>query len=310
MKPKSIFGLLKDTFTEWREDKASRLGAALAYYAIFSIGPLILVAIAIAGFVFGEEAASGQIEQSLGGVLGPEGAAVIQQSVANAAKPGAGIIASVLGIVTLLLGASGIFGQLQDALNTVWDAEPPEGGGIMGFIKTKLTLFVMVLVVGLLLLATLAANAVLSVIGKAFSDLLPGGALVWQAVNFLATAAMMTLAFALIFRFLPATEIAWKDVWIGAVITSVLFTLGQIALSFYLGLSDVGSPYGAAGSLVVVLVWIYYSAQILLFGAEFTQVYARERGSRSPAAKKAEGQELAVERHSPWFRLQSEANKG
>jgi hypothetical protein len=186
MKPKSIFGLLKDTFTEWREDKASRLGAALAYYAIFSIGPLILVAIAIAGFVFGEEAASGQIEQSLGGVLGPEGAAVIEQSVANAAKPGAGIVASVLGIVTLLLGASGIFGQLQDALNTVWDAEPEEGGGIVGFIKTKLTLFVMVLVVGLLLLATLAANAVLSVIGKAFSDLLPGGALVWQVVNFLA----------------------------------------------------------------------------------------------------------------------------
>ena len=305
MKPKGIFSLLKETFTEWQEDKASRLGAALAYYAIFSIGPLLLVAIAIAGFVFGEEAASGQIEGAVSGVVGEDGAGVIQQSVENASKPGAGIIASVLGIVTLLLGASGIFGQLQDALNTVWDAEPEKGGGVAGFLKTKLMLFLMVLGVGLLLLASLVLNAVLSVIGKSFSELLPGGALVWQAVNFLVMAAIMTLAFALIYKTLPATDIAWKDVWIGAIITSVLFTLGQVGLSIYLGFSDVGSPYGAAGSLVVVLVWIYYSAQILLFGAEFTQVYARTRGSRAPTAEKGKPSPLA-ERHSPWFGLQSE----
>jgi len=303
MKPKSIFGLLKDTFKEWREDKASRLGAALAYYAIFSIGPLILVAVAVAGFVFGEEAAQGQIVGSIQGVVGEDGAQIIQGMVQSASKPGAGIIASALGIVTLLLGASGIFGQLQDALNTVWDAEPKEGGGIIGFLKTKLMLFLMVLVVGLLLLASLVMNAVLTVIGKSFSEILPGGALVWQAFNFLATAAIMTLLFALIYKTLPATDIAWKDVWVGSVITAILFTIGQIALSIYLGFSDVGSPYGAAGSLVVVLVWIYYSAQILLFGAEFTQVYARNRGSRAPAAEK-EAKRAA--RHSPWFRLHSE----
>jgi membrane protein len=303
MKPKSIFSLLKDTFTEWREDKASRLGAALAYYAIFAVGPLLVVAIAVAGFVFGEDAAEGQIVNSIQGVVGEDGAQVIEGMVESASSPGAGIIASVIGIAMLLLAASGIFGQLQDALNTVWDAEPKEGGGIIGMLKSRLPHFLMLGLVGLLLLASLIVNAALSIIAGNFAELLPGGAIIWQIIAFAISMGILTLLFAVIYKTLPATDIAWKDVWVGAAITALLFTLGQIALSFYLGFSDVGSAYGAAGSLVLVLVWIYYSAQIFFFGAEFTQVYARNRGSRAHAAEK---EAALAARHSPWFGLQSE----
>lgn len=302
MNLKNIFTLLKDTFQAWKEDKASRLGAALAYYTIFSIGPLLLVIIAIVGFILGKSATEGNLVGTISNVVGEQGAQVIQDAVKNAGKPGAGIIASVIGVVTLLLGASGIFGQLQDALNTVWKAEPPKGG-LLDTIRARFVPFLMVLGSGLLLVLSLAAQSTLSVLGKYLSDTLPGGALLWGVVNIVISLGIITLMFAMIFKFLPDTDIAWKDVWAGAALTSLLFTLGQIGLAFYLSISNVGSPYGAAGSLVVVLVWIYYSAQLLLFGAEFTKVYAERHGSRAPepvrGAKAA--RKLTLEQ-SPWFR--------
>jgi membrane protein len=299
--PKDILELLKETFSEWSKDKASRLAAALAYYTIFSVGPLLLVIIAMVGLVFGEEAARGQIAGVLDRVVGRDSAELIQEIVKNAAKPGASIIATVIGVATLLLGAAGIFGQLQDALNTIWDVPPRERGGILDMLKQRLPAFIMVLGVGLLLLASLLVNSTLAVLGDFLSNNLPGGSLLWQIVNFGISLGIMTLLFAMIYKVLPDTHVAWGDVWIGAAITALLFTLGQIALGFYLGIADVGSAYGAAGSLVSVLVWIYYSAQIFLFGAEFTQVYARMRGSRRerPVAER----ERAVEQRlqSPWF---------
>jgi membrane protein len=300
MDKKRWFSLLKDTFNAWREDKASRLGAALAYYTIFSIGPLLLVIIAVVGFVLGRQATEGTLVGTISGVVGSDGAKVIQDAVKNASKPGAGILASVIGLVTLLLGASGIFGQLQDALNTVWKVEPPEGGGIIGMLKARIPPFLMLLGCGLLLLASLVANSVLSVLGNFLSTTLPGGALLWQVVNFVITLGVMTLLFAMIFKVLPITEIAWKDVWVGAALTSFLFTVGQFALAFYLSISNVGSPYGAAGSIVVVLVWIYYSAQILLFGAEFTRVYSERHGSRAKADEAESGKPRPL-KESPWF---------
>jgi membrane protein len=299
MGQKRWFSLLKETFKAWREDKAARLGAALAYYTIFSIGPLLLVIIAIVGFVLGPQAAEGKLVSTISGVVGEQGAQVIQEAIKNASKPGAGILASVIGVVTLLLGATGIFGQLQDALDTIWKVEPPKGGGIMGTIKARAVPFLMLLGCGLLLFALLVANSVLAVLGKFVSNNLPGGAFLWEAVNFVITLGVLTLLFAMIFKFLPDTEIAWKDVWVGAALTSVLFAVGQLGLGFYLSITNVGSPYGAAGSLVVVLVWIYYSAQILLFGAEFTRIYAQHHGSRAQAPKSETRPRPLKE--SPWF---------
>jgi membrane protein len=299
VEPKGWFGLLKDTFTAWRKDKASRLAAALAFYTIFSIGPLLLVVIAIVSFVLRQQADDGTLVSSIAGAVGQQGAQVIQDAVKNASKPGAGILASVVGVVILLLGASAIFGQLQDALNTIWKVEP-ESGGLLDTVKQRVGLFLIVLGCGLLLLASLAVNAALSVLGSFLSSTLPGGAILWQVVNFAISLGIITVLFAMIFKYLPATEIAWRDVWVGAALTSLLFTLGQVALAFYLGIANVGSAYGAAGSLVVVLVWIYYSAQILLFGAEFTRVYALKRGSRAQPAR-AERRVMRLEQ-SPWFR--------
>jgi membrane protein len=277
--PKEIFGLLKDTFKEWKEDKASRHGAALAYYTIFSIGPLLIIVIAIVGFVFGDAAARGEISAAMDDVLGADGAEAIQTMIQNASQPGAGILATVIGIVTLFLSASGLFVNLQDSLNTIWEVTLKPGLGLLATIKARLLSFSMVLGVGFLLLVSLVVNAVLAMLGRFLQETLPGGALVWQVVNFAISVGIITLLFAMIYKVLPDVKLGWSDVWIGSIITALLFILGQMAIGFYLGISDVGSSYGAAGSLVVVLVWIYYSAQILFFGAEFTQVYAKRYGS-------------------------------
>jgi membrane protein len=275
----ALFGLLKDAFKEWSEDKASRLGAALAYYTIFSIGPLLVVVIAIAGEVFGDEAARGQIKSTIQGVVGPSGADMIEGMIKSANQPGVGSIAAVIGTVTLLLGAAGLFGQLKDALNTIWEVMPKPGGGIMGAIKNNFLSFTMVLGTGFLLMVSLVVNAVLAALGEFLSDTLPGGPLLWQILNYVISLLVLTLMFAMIFKVLPDVKMPWSNVWIGALFTAVLFVLGQIGLGFYFGISEPGSAFGAAGSLVLILVWIYYSAQILFFGAELTQVYAKQRGS-------------------------------
>ncbi|MGE5262987.1 MAG: YihY/virulence factor BrkB family protein [Acidobacteriota bacterium] len=271
--------LFKDTVSNWNKDHAPRLGAALAYYTVFSLGPLLIIVIAIAGLVFGAEAAQGQIVGQMQGLVGEQGAAFIQAAIESASQPRSSVIASVIGIVTLLLGALGVFAQLQDALNTIWDVTPKPDRGWRGLIEDRLLSFSMILVVGFLLLVSLVASTALAAFFKYVGGVVPMTAIMAEGVNFFVSFAVITLLFALIFKYLPDAQIAWSYVWIGAAMTALLFTIGKVILGIYLGNSAVSSAYGAAGSLVVVLVWVYYSAQILFFGAEFTKVYANRYGA-------------------------------
>lgn len=280
MNIKRFFSMLKEAFADFLEDKAPRLGASLSFYTIFSIAPLLLIAIAIAGLVFGEEAARGEIVGTIGGLVGEKGAKAIEEMVENAGKVRQGVMAAIIGFVALLFGASGVFGQLKDALNTIWEVEPKKGGGIGGFFRERFLSFTMVLGVGFLLLVSLLMSAALGAMGNFLSARLPGGEALWNIVNLVVSFGVITFLFAGMFKYLPDLRIEWRDVWIGATFTSALFVLGKFAIGLYLGKSSATSVFGAAGSLVVILIWIYYSAQILFFGAEFTQVYANSHGSR------------------------------
>jgi membrane protein len=281
MNAKAIFELLKETVTEFQQDRAPRLAAAMAYSAAFAIGPLLLISIAIAGFVFGEAAAEGEIVGQIEGAVGTEAAEAIQTALQAADEPGAGTIATIIGIGTLLMGAAWLFMSVKDSLNTVWGVRP-EGGGIMHMIKSLVLAVVMVLAVGFLLLLLLFANMAVAMVSNLFAELLPGPlvGIGLQALAFLISFGVLTLLFAVIYKVLPDAEIEWRYVWTGATFTAFLFALGQLAIGIYIGYAGVGGAYGAAGSLVVLLVWIFYSAQIFLFGAEFTQVYARRQGAR------------------------------
>ena len=280
---KTVFQLLKEAFVEWQEDKVTLLAAALAYYTVFSITPLLVIAIAIAGSVFGQDAARGEIIGQLNSLVGEQGAQIIETGLANADQPKISSIASIISVIVLLVGASGVFAQLQEALNTVWDvkAKPRKGkGSIWEFIRKRLLSFGMVLAIGFLLLVSLITSAMLSGIGKLQINLLPGFTPIWQLLNFGVSFGFISLLFALIYKYLPDVKIRWKDVWVGAIITALLFTIGKFLIGLYLGHGSLGSAYGAAGSLIVFLAWVFYSAQILLFGAEFTQVYARKYGQK------------------------------
>jgi membrane protein len=284
---RAAFGLVKGAYFEWSEDKAPRLGAALAYYTVFSLAPLLLVVIAIAAFVFGEKAAQGQIVGQIEGLIGPDSARAIQDMLANAQKPSSGIVATVVGVVMLLAGASGVFGQLQDALNTVWEVEPKPDRGLVGIVRDRFLSLTMVLGTGFLLLVSLVLSAALATAGQALHRLSPGLEAIGHVVEIAVSFGIVSLLFALIFKYLPDAKIAWRDVWFGAVVTAALFVIGKFAIGLYLGHASIGSAYGAAGSFVVILVWVYYSAQILLFGAELTQVYANRSGSRVKPAENA-----------------------
>ena len=280
MGPKDIFDLLKETYHRFNEDKAARLGASLAYYTIFSIAPLLVIAIAIAGLAFGQQAAQGQIIGVIQGVVGQQGGQAIQTMVESASQPRAGgILITLIGFVTLLLGASGVFGALQDSLNTIWGVQTKPGGGLKGIIQQRFFSFTLVVGTGFLLLVSLVVTAGLAAVSKWFSDYIPGGAMAWEGVNFVFSLVVITILFALIFKYVPDAEIAWRDIFIGAFVTALLFTIGKFAIGLYLGRSSVTSAYGAAGSLVLVLLWIYYSAQILFLGAELTQVVADRYGT-------------------------------
>lgn len=288
MKLKTITKLIKDTFTEWNEDKVPLWAAALAYYTIFSLAPLLLIVISIAGFFFGDEAARGQIVGQIQGLIGRDGAEAVQGMIQNASRPGSGgTIATVVGIVTLLFGASGVFGQLQDALNTIWEVKPKPGQNVRSFVQSRFLSFAMVLVIGFLLLVSLVLSAVLSGISSFFGRMVPDFVVVGQVLNFALSFGVITLLFASIYKFLPDVRMPWKDLWVGAATTALLFTIGKFLIGLYLGSSSVASTYGAAGSLVVLLLWVFYSAQILLLGAEFTQVYARHRGNPLEPSKHA-----------------------
>ena len=277
---KSIFKLLKEAFKEWQEDKASLLAAALAYYTVFSITPLLVIAIAIAGAVFGQDAAQGEIVAQINQLVGQQGAEAIETALNNANQPQIGSIASIISVIVLLVGASGVFAQLQEALNTVWNVRTKSDAGIWGFIRKRLLSFGMVLAIGFLLLVSLVISAMLSGIGKLEINILPGMTVIWQILNFTVSFGFISLLFALIYKYLPDVTIRWKDVWVGAIITALLFTAGKFLIGLYLGRGSLGSAYGAAGSLIVFLAWVFYSAQILLFGAEFTQVYTRKYGKK------------------------------
>jgi membrane protein len=284
MQKKAILGMLKETAREWSADKSPRLAAALAYYTLFSIAPLLLIAISIAGLVYGEEAARGEIVATFQSVIGENAAKGVEEMIENARREKSGIIATVVGIVTLLFGASGVFTQLQDAMNTVWGIEPKKEG-FAATIRKKVLSFAMVMVIGFLLLVSLVLSAALAAIGKYLEGRIPGNAGVWHAIHFVVALGVFSLLFAMIFRYLPARRVPWGDVWAGAIFTSVLFGIGKFALGLYLGKSSVASTFGAAGSLVILLLWVYYSGLILLFGAEFTEVYARRHDVASARAR-------------------------
>jgi len=274
----AAWALLKETFAAWSEDKVPRLGAALAYYTTFSLAPLLLIVVGVAALVFGEEAAQGRIVEQISGLVGEKGAEAIQAMLQSASEEtSSGVVAAIVGVVALLFGASGVFGELQDALNTIWGVKPKPGRAILGAIKDRFFSFAMVLAIAFLLLVSLVVTAALAAVGKFGSGLIPEAFL--QALNLAVSLGVVTLLFAMIFKILPDVRIAWRDVWIGAFATAVLFTVGKSLIGLYLGKSAVGSAFGAAGSLVIVLVWIYYSAQILFLGAEITQVHARHYGT-------------------------------
>jgi membrane protein len=285
-------GVLKQTFKEFGEDKVPRLGAALAYYTIFSIGPLLLIAVAMAGIFLGDEAARGGISSELGKVFGSEMAKSLETMIQAASKPKSGTVATIVGVLTLMLGASGVFGQLKDALNTIWNVEPKKAGGVMGFLKQRFLSMAMVLGIGFLLLVTLVVDTVITAMGG-YLERFVGGEAVMQVIQLALSFVVATVLFAAIFRILPDLKIAWRDVWLGAVFTSILFVLGKFGLAIYLGKAAPGSAYGAAGSLVILLIWVYWSAQIMLLGAEFTQVYARELGSLKGDKSKREARAQA-----------------
>ncbi|HMI83445.1 MAG TPA: YihY/virulence factor BrkB family protein [Polyangiaceae bacterium] len=274
----SVLALVKRTFSEAGDDKIPRLAASLAYYTLLSLSPLLVLAVAVAGLVFGEDAARGQIGQQLQEVFGPEAGEAIQSMLANAKKPESGVLGSIVGIVVLLFGASGVFGELQDSLNTIWEVQPKPGRGILGIVKDRFLSFTMVLGVAFLLLVSLVISAGLAAVGKWFTSL-DGVEWIWQIANFAISLGLITLLFALVFKVIPDVKIRLRDVWLGALVTGALFTLGKFLIGLYVGKAGVASPYGAAGSLVVLVVWVFYSAHILFIGAEFTQVHVRAKGA-------------------------------
>lgn len=281
------WGLLRDTFSRWSGHKDARLGAALSYYSIFSLGPLIVIAIAIAGLVFGAEAVQAQIFGTLRGLLGESGTQAIDAMLKGANRPREGLIATIIGVGTLAFAAVGFMVQFKDAMNTVWEVETPPGAGIWRFVRTYVLSLAGVLAVGFLLLVSMLVTAALSAAGKYIAPYLPEAA--FQIMAFVASFAIIALLFAMMFKWLPDADIAWRDVLPGAILTAALFELGKFLIGLYIGKQGLESTYGAAASIVVVLIWVYYSAQLILMGAEFTAVYAQRYGSRRTQGSSRQG---------------------
>jgi membrane protein len=277
---RNAYSLFKQTFQEWLQDKAPQLGAALAYYTVFSLAPLILVLLAIIGVFFRNDPADAweKVTQQMSYFLDQSAVQLVQNISQKASEPGKSTIATVIGVALALFGASGVFGQLQDALNTIWGVKAKPALGIWGFLRSRFLSFAMVAGICFLLLVSLAIEALLKGFSHYVQSVLPGGIVIALAVYLIFDFAVVVLLFAMIFKFLPDVEIQWRDVWLGAVMTAILFGIGKWLLGFYLGSGAAGSAYGAASSLITLLLWVYYSSQIVLFGAEFTQVYAKRAG--------------------------------
>src|SRR5687768_11796359 len=275
---KEVWRLFKMAVTAWSNDYAPSMGAALSYYTLFSIAPLLLIVIAVAGWFFGDNAARGEITSGLQGLMGEEGAKAVEDMVANASQPKEGIIATVVGVFVLILGATTVFGELQNSLDRIWRAPAREAGGVWKLLRSRLLSLGMILGIAFLLMVSLVLDTVLQSLSKMWGT--DGWQVLAQALNFVVGFALTTTVFALIYKLMPRAKIEWHDVWVGAAVTAVLFTVGKFLISLYIGRSAVASSFGAAGSLVVVMIWVYYSAQIFLLGAEFTWVYAHSHGSR------------------------------
>ncbi len=281
LRVQQIWLLIKTAFVGWQDDYAQSMGAALAYYTMFSIAPLVLIAISIAGLVFGEDAARGEIAGQLHRLLGEQGAMVVEALVQSVNKPTEGWVTTLIGIVLVMIGATSVFGELQNALDRIWQVtKKPEIDGFLYALQGSLLSFGMVLCVGLVLIASLILSAGLSALGKWWSPIFGGWETAAHLANIGLSFALTTFMFALIFKIMPRVRIEWHEVWVGASITAILFTLGQLLIGFYIGTSGVTSSFGAAGSLVALLVWVYYSAQVFLMGVELTKAYSYIFGSR------------------------------
>ncbi|HYC87926.1 MAG TPA: YihY/virulence factor BrkB family protein [Thermoanaerobaculia bacterium] len=276
---RKFLSVLKEAAMSFAGDNAPRLGAALAYYTVFSIAPLVLLTITIAGMIFGEEAARGEVFARMRGLIGHTGAEVVNEMVKDASRADAGVVAATLGIVALLFGASGVFGQLRAALNTIFHVQPKATPIVMGFLKERFLSAATVVVIGFLLLVALVVDTGISAAGDYMGSRLPGGEGLWHIVELFVSTAMITVLFALVFRYMPDVRTAWRNVWVGAIVTAVLFSIGKFALGLYLGKKATESSQSAAGALIVLLLWVYYSAQIVFFGAELTSAYSRHRDS-------------------------------
>ena len=273
--------MIKAAVSAWVDDYAPSMGAALSYYTLFSLAPMLIIVIAVAGMVFGQEAAQGEIVAQLRGIMGEEGAVAVEGMLKAAREPAKSVVATIAGIALLLLGATAIFGELQSALDRIWQVPAPKAeSGIWHLLRTRLLSFGLVLGLGFLLVVSLVVSAALAALGKWSGGWFEGWDVVLEILNFAVSFGIFTLLFAMIYKIMPRAMIPWRDVWTGAAVTALLFTIGKVLIGLYLGKSSLASGFGAAGSLVVLLVWVYYSAQIFLFGAEYTWVYANRHGSR------------------------------
>ena len=277
--------LAKATAAAWVDDYAPSMGAALSYYTVFSLAPMLLIVISVAGMVFGDEAARGEIFNQLRGLMGTDAAKTIEDLLTSVSEPKKGVAASTIGIVLLLIGATGVFGELQDALDRIWRAPARDrSGGFLGLVRARLLSFGMILGVAFLLMVSLVVGAATAALGKWWSGAFGSWEVLAQSVNIVLGFAVTTLGFAMIYKLMPRVRVQWRDVWLGAAVTALLFTIGRFLIGLYIGKSGIASGYGAAASLIVILVWVYYSAQIFLLGAEFTWIYARTFGSKRDEA--------------------------
>jgi membrane protein len=298
MNLKRIWGLFRDAISAWSDDYAPSMGAALSYYTLFSIAPLLVIVIAVAGFFFGADEVRGTLFAQLSGLMGDEGAQAVEGMMQSANEPKEGLLSTIIGFVVLAAAATTVFAELQSALDRIWRAPAREkSSGIWNLIRARLLSFGMILAIAFVLIVSLVVSTVLSALGKWWGGWFGAWETLAQIFNFLVSFGIITLLFALIYKIIPRADVAWHDVWVGAAVTSLLFTIGKFLIGLYLGKSDVGSAFGAAGSLVIVMVWVYYSAQIFLLGAEFTWVYAHEYGSRKGLVRPGAPVAIATESH-------------
>lgn len=283
------FRVLKAATASWLADRAPSMGAAIAYYTVFSLAPMLILVIAVAGIAFGEQAAEGALFDQVADLVGQESAGAVQAMLRSAGKGGSGIIASIVGLVALIIAATAVFGELQASLNVIWKAKPAARAGWWNLLRQRLLSLSLILTIGFLLLVSLVASAALEAFGDYLERLVPGLPLLLRILHLSLSLGFTTVLFGMMFKILPDAHIEWRDVWLGAAATALLFTIGRYLISLYIGSSNVTSAYGAAGALVIILVWVYYSTQILLFGAEFAKAWADARLARRAGRAAVDG---------------------